>query len=481
MVKIFSKEFWDEDNSAQQRMLLGGALRGALNAERTGAGAGGLIGAVGLGAGQGLNRHASMQADAQQQALENQQAQQTAQMQQQRIQNENQRIVLEKQKVARELKMRQQSIDGFNAMMGGQPDGSMDMSLYDVDDQGTPTGRSQAFYDNIRQKFPAFRNLLPTQIDEALLAGRLNPGDPLKAVHEATRDIMKRDNWSMITDDEKMELGLDVDAQYKINAKDGNIVDVNGNRVSITMDDKAALERIKSDYRQRLEEIKGEQKTDQNLLISRRRVMEDVMKKMGVNARTATDLLPRLDTIIGALDRGVQTGPFSEWTLGLRGLLQEAGWLTQTESKTLRDQEILESGANYLIPRVRPEGSGQTSDLEYKSFARSIPGLAKSQQGNRIIAYTLKQMTKYKVEENRLLQEWEQNNPYTMKGFADFREERLGSIIPTFEGRNDIDGVSAAINLKNGTVFRDPSGEYVIMDDKTRKEYQDNLRKAGGG
>jgi hypothetical protein len=79
--------------------------------------------------------------------------------------------------------------------------------------------------------------------------------------------------------------------------------------------------------------------------------------------------------------------------------------------------------------KVRPEGSGSTSNIEFEAYRQSIPSLANSQQGRRLMA----QITESFAERNEVLADYAaqlySQGRYSLKAMRDY-DKSLGEILP---------------------------------------------------
>ena len=99
---------------------------------------------------------------------------------------------------------------------------------------------------------------------------------------------------------------------------------------------------------------------------------------------------------------GTVTGGFSAVTLPLRQLVVQ---LFSTNDAEITKQEGLVGTMNYLAPKMRPIGSGSTSDMEFKAYARSILALENTPESNYISLYVFEKMTRNSIAANDLEKE----------------------------------------------------------------------------
>lgn len=75
-------------------------------------------------------------------------------------------------------------------------------------------------------------------------------------------------------------------------------------------------------------------------------------------------------------------------------------WLGETfgiATEGLDEIQAFQSAVSRLIPAQREEGSGSSSDLDVKMFARGLPNLINQPGGNEIIVETLREINEYDI------------------------------------------------------------------------------------
>ena len=119
-------------------------------------------------------------------------------------------------------------------------------------------------------------------------------------------------------------------------------------------------------------------------------------------ATVANELFPVLDSAMQLLlndeDHNI-TGGFQSSTLRMRNFLTSAFAIPSSE---VQGQKYLEALSNQLGPKMRPVGSGSTSDMEFKAYKQAILSLDQPAKTNYLTMYSLYQRTKNAQEEIRL-------------------------------------------------------------------------------
>ena len=120
--------------------------------------------------------------------------------------------------------------------------------------------------------------------------------------------------------------------------------------------------------------------------------------------KTTKELLPRLNAaqrILKADD--FQTGPLVAATLDIKKLYSD---IFGDEVPGLDNQQAFDAFTKFTIPRMRPPGSGATSDFEANLFEQSTASLRKTKKANQIIIGTMLQTARREQELSMLKEEY---------------------------------------------------------------------------
>jgi hypothetical protein len=118
---------------------------------------------------------------------------------------------------------------------------------------------------------------------------------------------------------------------------------------------------------------------------------KDIEENKKRNA-TGREVIPKLETAQRILnDPDFDTGPISEATLPFRRLYSD---ITGIGDENLSNEEYLDALSSYVTPRMRPPGSGATSDFEAQLFQDANFSLGKTKEANRLIVGTFLQQQK---------------------------------------------------------------------------------------
>ena len=137
-------------------------------------------------------------------------------------------------------------------------------------------------------------------------------------------------------------------------------------------------------------------------VIYRRKEIEKLTKIELDQSQVANELFPVLDSAMQLLlndeDHDI-TGGFQATTVPIRNFLTSAFGIPSSD---LVEQKYLEALSNQLGPKMRPVGSGSTSDMEFNAYKQAILSLQQPAKANYLTMYSLYQRTKNAQEELQL-------------------------------------------------------------------------------
>ena len=118
---------------------------------------------------------------------------------------------------------------------------------------------------------------------------------------------------------------------------------------------------------------------------------------------TAREVLPRVDEAMELLKSGkVETGRLNQALLPFKQVFNQA---FGTTDPAIIAMETLEATSNALAPKMRPEGAGSTSDMEFKAYKQAALYLGNTPEANYISLYAFKKMSENAVTLNQKEQE----------------------------------------------------------------------------
>jgi len=176
----------------------------------------------------------------------------------------------------------------------------------------------------------------------------------------------------------------------------------------------------------------------------------------------------RLETAIDLLKGGAETGRVSAAMLPLKQLAAEAGLLGDEELQNLTNQEIIDSVASFLVPRMRVVGSGSSSDRDMDFFSKSTIRMANTPEANLLIASMQKQVMDYNKKRLSLFENYvkKQGDDF---GFADFADEKMGRLYQKPATDKEFTKLVDDGKIKEGDVFFNADPEVMEFDILTRE------------
>ena len=117
----------------------------------------------------------------------------------------------------------------------------------------------------------------------------------------------------------------------------------------------------------------------------------------------AREVLPRAREAMALLKTGqVQTGALSAALMPFKQVFNQAFGVNDPE---VRDLETLQATSNFMAPKMRPVGSGSTSDMEFTAYQKAALYLGNSPEANYISLYAFAKMSENGIRLNQLEQE----------------------------------------------------------------------------
>lgn len=176
------------------------------------------------------------------------------------------------------------------------------------------------------------------------------------------------------------------------------------------------------------------------------------------------EVIPQVERAMKLLLTGdVETGGLAELTLPVRSVF---GQLFGIEDKGIQELQIIQSISNVLAPKMRPTGSGSTSDMEFKAYREAIASLGNTPKANYLSLYTFKKVQEQSAKSYQKKYEVivGGGGPKEVKEALD----KIGTgIYETYKGPLEEDKVKDWYNsLKKGAVIynRDSNNKPLIDD-----------------
>ena len=147
-----------------------------------------------------------------------------------------------------------------------------------------------------------------------------------------------------------------------------------------------------------------------------------ILANYNKEAQSAAGQEATLDQMSKLLDEGIPTGPISGRVIGLKALASDLGMPVDTEK--LAGQEGFRALGNQLALRLRnPESgfglTGSTSDRDLTFLKDSVPGIVKTEAGNRMVIKMSKQIIEQKKRIARVAEAYAERNG-SMMGWNDY-------------------------------------------------------------
>jgi len=132
-------------------------------------------------------------------------------------------------------------------------------------------------------------------------------------------------------------------------------------------------------------------------VISRNAEIKALIPMQLTQQSIARELIPTLEGALTILMNDPDiTGAFPAKTMSIRNFMSSAFGFTDAE---LESQKYLSALSNKLAPKMRPVGSGSTSDMEFKAYKQAILDMDNPARTNYLTMYSLKRTTEAAIEE----------------------------------------------------------------------------------
>ena len=177
------------------------------------------------------------------------------------------------------------------------------------------------------------------------------------------------------------------------------------------------------------------------------------------------ELLNRLDVARDLLADCMETGPIQNLLMPFRKIGVDLNLLSEESANQLSNQEVFTAISNYLIPRMRAEGSGATSNLEGAAFAKATITIDKNPRSNQMILAGMRQLA---IRQNNLIREKEKwfygEGNGTFKGFGDWADENVPAAFQRIKSDEELTSAIEDGTISVGDAFYDAQNKrYEIL------------------
>ena len=199
----------------------------------------------------------------------------------------------------------------------------------------------------------------------------------------------------------------------------------------------------------------------------------DELQSAGEIVKSSADLDARLEVFENLLNQGVETGYSQDILFGLKRVAADLGVLSSEELEGFNQQELIKALEAYLTPRMRVVGSGSTSDIEVDYMNKSVPGLGKDEESNRLIVAQLRTVNNYNKKRFQLMNQFVYKNQglfdrETGEYFGDYADNVLGPMFQKPQNNEEFNYMIENGLIQPGQLFVNPqSDSLMIFDPKT--------------
>lgn len=225
------------------------------------------------------------------------------------------------------------------------------------------------------------------------------------------------------------------------------------------------------EYRKFLDEQEKAGATQINLDQKRDTIFAQEAAKAGFATKKEVDkqitqdkqLLTRIKMSKRQLLDGVKTGKVEEFLMPFKEFAVGIGVADEETVKNLGQQELFQATTNFLVPRMRVEGSGSTSDMEIELFKSAVPNLGRTSAGNLVVAGGIENLVEYNIKRQRLMDKYLQENK-NLLGFGEYADKELGPLYKSYSSDNEFDTQVKQGTLKEGDFVYDAiNGQFRVL------------------
>ena len=160
---------------------------------------------------------------------------------------------------------------------------------------------------------------------------------------------------------------------------------------------------------------------------------------------------------------GVKTGKVEQFLMPFREFAVSLGAADKNTVNNLSQQELFQATTNWLVPRMRVEGSGSTSDMEIDLFRSAVPELGKSTAGNLVVAGGMQNLIEYNIKRQKLMDKYLKDNQ-NLLGFGEYADKELGPLYKSYNSDNEFDTQVKQGTLKEGDFVYDAiNGQFRVL------------------
>jgi len=190
----------------------------------------------------------------------------------------------------------------------------------------------------------------------------------------------------------------------------------------------------------------------------------ETLQKLQQELQADQQITFKLNTMAALLENNaIETGPITNATKPIRAVLNSLGLLSSEDSQQLTNQEIFEAAAKYIIPRMRPPGSGATSNFEINTFESAAASLNKTEESNLIIVKGMLALQEHKKQSLMLMDKYLQSSNQGLLGFAEYEEQNRTPIFKMYQNEEEYNTAKESGILNKGDLFYDGvAGEFKI-------------------
>ena len=186
------------------------------------------------------------------------------------------------------------------------------------------------------------------------------------------------------------------------------------------------------------------------------------------------------DQSLDLLKRGVDIGRVQGFLQPVMEVFRDLNLLTKSQADAVSDKQSLNAAFKVIVPQMRVEGSGATSNFEMKFYEEASPNFNNSHETNIIMAASARQSVEYEQQIAAVRNEYFANREYiTASEAGRILEERGITQFKTPLGQGIQDATFEEVEAEMIKMVNDgriKAGDVVYMGDFASKDGQGIVR-----
>ena len=174
-------------------------------------------------------------------------------------------------------------------------------------------------------------------------------------------------------------------------------------------------------------------------------------------------ILPTFEAIQTLLLSGANTGALQPYQTAIGGFLADIGALSRDQAAALNQEQLLQSLVSNVVPRMRPIGSGASSDTDVRLYKQAVPSLGNTPESNLLIIGGYTQVRQKQVLELDAMDDYLRTNG-SLAGYNKWAKENLPPVFPRVKTMEDVQQYSpGTVIIYDGEATQEADGGPAVV------------------